>query len=76
MADKYKKNACQFPIIFGALLLLAVTVEAAKIHPLEPPDTSSPRATLKSFLDIMREDRILLDQDPYLESKASQLRDE
>ena len=76
MADKYKKNACRFLIIFGALLLLAITVKAAEIYPLEPPDTSSPRATLKSFLDIMREDRILMDQDPYLESKASQLRDE
>ncbi len=34
------------------MLLLALTASAQeKLHPLEPPDRSSPRATLKTFLD-------------------------
>ena len=76
MAVKFNKNAYRFLIILGALLLLSITVEAAEIYPLEPPDTSSPRATLKSFLDSMRESKALIDEDYFLKNKASQDRDE
>ncbi len=38
-------------LLFG---MLGATADAAQaIHPLEPPDRSSPRATLKTFLDEM-----------------------
>jgi MscS family membrane protein len=37
--------------LLGALLLLAApTIHATSDHPLEPPDRSSPRATMTSFL--------------------------
>lgn len=48
-----------FVITLVCLLLLwtfGSTVEAAQsVHPLAPPDTSSPRATLKTFLDNMND---------------------
>ena len=45
-------------------------------NPLAPPDTSSPRATLKSFQDIMGEYGRLLKEDIHTKSRASELRDD
>jgi MscS family membrane protein len=52
--------------------------EIAKIlqNPLAPPDTSSPRATLKSFQGIMGEYGRLLKKDIHTKTGASELRDE
>ena len=41
-----------------------------------PPDTSSPRATLQSFLTMMRESKALIDQDPYFKQKTTRERNE
>jgi hypothetical protein len=49
-----------------ALLLFATPLRAANSYPLAPPDTSSPRATLHTFLKIMRESRVLLEKDPHI----------
>ena len=47
------------PSIIGLMILLwlpgTVSATAQDPHPLEPPDTSSPRATLRSFLETMQE---------------------
>ena len=37
------------PLAF--LLIAAVALAQEQVHPLKPPDRSSPRATLKTFLD-------------------------
>jgi len=34
-------------------LISSILVKAEEIHPLQPTDTSSPRSTLSSFLEIM-----------------------
>ena len=62
--------------MFLVILLHTAASHAEGLHPLAPPDTSSPRATLTSFFEIMREERTLLEKDPFLASRASQQRDE
>jgi MscS family membrane protein len=46
-------------IVWGLWLTLVPLsgslAQATVLHPLEPPDTSSPRATLRSFIDSMQE---------------------
>ena len=66
-----KKDACRLLILWSLLFMFTTALQAAQSHPLAPPDTSSPRATLKTFLEIMRQGRTLLEKDPYLESKES-----
>ena len=56
--------------------LFAANLAAAQPHPLAPPDTSSPRTTLKSYLDIMGEYGRLLRADIHTKDKASKLRDQ
>ena len=46
--------------------LLATNLAAAGTHPLAPPDTSSPRATLQSFQGTMGEMARLLREDIHL----------
>jgi MscS family membrane protein len=58
------------------LPLLLTDVRAADPHPLAPPDTSSPRATLKSFQDIMGEYGRLLKEDIHTKSRTSELRND
>jgi len=58
------------------ILLFAKTLVAADPRPLAPPDTSSPRATLKSFQDIMGEYGRLLKEDIHTKSRTSELRDD
>lgn len=70
------RNAIQWLVVLVFLVSFSVKSWASDDHPLAPPDTSSPRATINSFLDIMRQSKTLLDQDPYLESRASIQRDE
>ena len=41
--------------IVGLVLLLLIAGTAGALHPLEPPDTSSPRATFASFLELTEE---------------------
>jgi len=55
------------------ILLVAKTLAAADPRPLAPPDTSSPRATLKSFQDIMGEYGRLLKEDIHTKSRVSEL---
>lgn len=57
-------------------LLFATNLIASEFNPLAPPDTSSPRATLKSYLDIMGEYGRLLRTDLHTKSQASELRDQ
>ena len=76
MTVKLYKNSNRLLFIFGAFLILSTTLEAANIHPLEPPDTSSPRATLMTFLGIMRENKALKREDYFARSKATRDRDE
>ena len=56
--------------------LFAANLAAAQPHPLAPPDTSSPRTTLKSYLDIMGEYGRLLRADIHTKDQASKLRDQ
>jgi MscS family membrane protein len=56
--------------------LFAASLAAAQPHPLSPPDTSSPRSTLKSYLDIMGEYGRLLRADIHTKDQASKLRDQ
>ena len=76
MGMNLTKNTCRHLILYGLLFLFTATLAAAQSHPLAPPDTSSPRETLQSFLEIMRDSRTLLEKDPYLESKENQVQDE
>ena len=71
-----KKDTCRLLILLSLLFMFTSALQAAQSHPLAPPDTSSPRATLKTFLEIMRQSRTLLEKDPYLESKESLAEDE
>jgi len=56
--------------------LFAASLAAAQPHNLAPPDTSSPRTTLKSYLDIMGEYGRLLRADIHTKDQASKLRDQ
>lgn len=47
-----RRSACRFLV---ALLLLLIAGTAGARHPLEPVDTSSPRATIESFLALTEE---------------------
>jgi hypothetical protein len=58
------------------LWLFAANLAAAQPHNLSPPDTSSPRTTLKSYLDIMGEYGRLLRADIHTKDQASKLRDQ
>ena len=42
-------------VILAFVLLSTTSVAAVDRHPLEPPDTSTPRATLKSFVEATEE---------------------
>lgn len=75
VSDKVKKTIPPL-LAFAVFVFFTTAVGAEQITPLKPPDTSSPRATLQSFLTIMRESRALLEHDTYLDSPASQIRDE
>ena len=48
-----KGRLLQLVLLVLALLLLSTSLTAAPLlkHPLAPPDTSSPQATLRSFVD-------------------------
>ena len=49
-----KRSRFSFLLILMLLLLCAPTVRASKnLYPLKPPDTSSPRATMKFFNDLI-----------------------
>jgi MscS family membrane protein len=39
------------PVVFALLVVTSTAVGQERVHPLQPPDRSSPRATLKTFLD-------------------------
>ena len=56
--------------------LCATSLMASEPHLLAPPDTSSPRATLRSYLDIMGEYARLLRTDLHTKDQASKLRDQ
>ena len=43
-----------------AMSLTSATAIADERRPLEPPDTSSPRATMKSFQSVMRDTKQVL----------------
>ena len=57
-------------------LLLSATLAVAEPQPLAPPDTSSPRATLKSYQDIMSEYGRLMRTDLHTKKQASELDDQ
>jgi MscS family membrane protein len=57
-------------------LLLSTNLAIAEPHPLAPPDTSSPRATLKSYLDIMGDYAHLMRVDLHTKDRASEMRDQ
>ena len=42
---------CWLAALLAFLLIAAVALAQEQVHPLKPPDRSSPRATLKTFLD-------------------------
>ena len=72
----HTKHISSLLIICCAGLIFAAMLEAAQIHPLAPPDTSSPRATLQSFLTLMRKSKAIVKQDRYYKQKVSRERDE
>ena len=76
MGMNMNKNACRFLILCGLLFLFTTTLQASESHPLEPADTSSPRATLRSFQKIMGEYGDLLRGDMYMLTQGSVLRDD
>ncbi len=39
-------------VLFASLLVVATATGQEPAHPLKPPDRSSPRAALKTFLDF------------------------
>ncbi len=43
--------ACALLVLFLPMLALSAPVQAEDLHPLKPADTSSPRATLKTFIE-------------------------
>jgi MscS family membrane protein len=57
-------------------LLLSTNLAIAEPHPLAPPDTSSPRATLKSYLNIMGDYAHLMRVDLHTKDRASEMRDQ
>jgi MscS family membrane protein len=57
-------------------LFLASNLIASEPNPLAPPDTSSPRATLKSYLDIMGQYARLMRTDLHTKDRASKLLDQ
>ena len=61
---------------FFVFLLFATTLIASEPNPLAPPDTSSPRATLKSYLDIMGEYGRLMRTDLHTKDRASEFGDQ
>ena len=61
---------------FFVFLLFATTLIASKPNPLSSPNTSSPRATLKSYLDIMGEYARLMQTDLHTKNQVSELRDQ
>jgi MscS family membrane protein len=56
--------------------LFATNLIASEPPPLAPPDTSSPRATLKSYLEIMGEYGRLMQTDLHTNDRASEIRDQ
>ena len=56
--------------------LSTTNLTASEPNPLAPPDTSSPRATLKSYLDIMGEYALLLRTDLHTKKQASEFNDQ
>ena len=77
LSMKVLKKAFWSTIVTLIILPLLLTdVRAANPHPLAPPDTSSPRATLKSFQDIMGEYGRMLKKDIHTKSQVSELRSE
>ena len=59
-----------------AFLLFAASQAIAVPHLPAPPDTSSPRATLKSYLDIMSEYARLMRTDLHTKTRSSEIRDQ
>src|SRR5437660_104971 len=41
---------CWLPVVFAWLLVTSTASGQERAHPLQPPDRSSPRATLRTFL--------------------------
>ena len=57
-------------VVTMRLMTPALAATAEPYYPLEPPDTSSPRATLQSFLSYMKEAQRF-----YLEAKRASLKE-
>ncbi len=58
-------------VLVGIALSTSIVVAAGKDHPLEPADTSSPRATLRSFLTSVHEVYLLSQE----KGRAAETRD-
>jgi MscS family membrane protein len=70
------KSVFRYLCPFFVFLLLTTNLTGSEPNPLAPPDTSSPRATLKSYLDIMGQYGRLLQTDLHTKKQASELRDQ
>ena len=63
------KRLCRLVAPLAFLLIAAVALAQEQVHPLKPPDRSSPRATLKTFLDSVDKVAAFLARD-YLPSPS------
>jgi hypothetical protein len=65
------KSAIRYVYPLFVFLLFAASLAIAEPHPLAPSDTSSPRATLKSYLDIMGEYGRLMRKDLHTKKRVT-----
>ena len=70
------KNAFKYFAPLFVFLIYATNLIASEPYLLAPPDTSSPRATLKSYLDIMGEYARLMQTDLHTKDRTSELLDQ
>lgn len=70
------RNVFRYYCPLFVFLLFVTNLLASVPNPLAPPDTSSPRATLKSYLDTMGEYARLMREDINTKDQASKLRDQ
>ena len=70
------RNAFKYLGPIFVFLLFATNLIASGPNLLAPPDTSSPRATLKSYLNIMGEYARLMRTDLHTKNQTSELRDQ
>jgi len=69
-------SASRYLCPISAIFFLETSLAFGEPHALAPPDTSSPRATFKSYLDIMGEYGRLMRADIHTKTRSSKFRDQ